>query len=148
MRMGERPTDHYDDLLDIVFAALTRAHPQLDRDAFEGWPIPTFELIEAVPTIAKQTGFLRSGEGEGSANPPDWDGIIAQFCNFLPGTTPDYWEDALTACRLEAMYAEWRLRPPPAVLLAGYLGYRPKPRALGAVEELVRLFPAGKLQLN
>jgi hypothetical protein len=150
MRLEEQPARQYKDLLDIVFAALTRAHPTLDRTEFEDWPIATWQLVESVPVIAAQTGLLRSARRARTpaGEPPDWDAIIAQFCNFLPGTTPDYWEDALTVPRLEAMTEEWRLHPPLATLVAGYLGYRPKARSVEAVEELLRLFPTGALRLN
>jgi hypothetical protein len=149
-RLQERSGLRYDDLLDIVFAALTRASPDLDRAAFEELPVATWELVEAVPVIARQTGLLKPGRpsSDMSGELPDWDAIIAQFCNFLPGTTPDYWEDALTVARLDAMREEWRRHPPPAVLVAGYLGYRPKPRRMEAVEELMRLFPGGRLRLH
>jgi hypothetical protein len=150
LAMGDTAWKHYETLCDVIFAALTRAQPQLDRDEFEEWPIATFELLDALPVIAKQTGFLERKLGDTA--PPqaarqsiDWDAIIAQFCNFLPGTTPDYWEDALTAHRFEAMQEEWRKNPPLAVLAAGWLGYKPKPRDAQAVEELMRLFPAGRL---
>jgi hypothetical protein len=152
LSMGDIAEEHYDTLCDVAFAALTRAHPQLCRDEFEVWPVATYELIEALPVIARQTGFLtrRTNAGLAAAGArtlelPDWDAIIAQFCNFLPGTTPDYWEDALTAPRLEAMREEWRKHPPLAVLAAGWLGYRPKPRNSDAVEELMRLFPTGRI---
>ena len=145
MRLGDHPERKYEDLLDAAFAALTRAHPGIDRAKFEEWPVATWELVEAVPVIASQTGLLKA---RAPGTPPDWDAIIAQFCNLLPGTTPDYWEDALTIARLEAMNEEWRLRPPVSVLVAGYLGYKPKPRRHEAVEELMRLFPGGKLKLN
>jgi hypothetical protein len=68
--------------------------------------------------------------------------------NFLPGTTPDYWQDALTLPRLEALREEWRLHPPPALLLAAFLGYRPRPRHEDVLAELLRLFPTGALKLN
>lgn len=142
----------YDTLFEIVFSALTRANPQLRRDEFEDEPVPYRELCDAVPVIARQTGLMRANRSRGrdtaKAEAPDWDAIIAQFVNFLPGTTPDYWEDALTVPRLEAMREEWRLHPPVAVLAAGYLGYKPKPRNLEAVEELMKLFPGGQLRLN
>ncbi|HEY5046933.1 MAG TPA: hypothetical protein VII49_02805 [Rhizomicrobium sp.] len=141
----------YAALLEIVFAGLTRAHPQVSRGPFEEWPIPLYELQNALPVIARQTGLLKPGSAKTHATPsapPDWDAIIARFCNFLPGTTPDYWEDALTWPRVEAMNEEWRQHPPVAVLVAGYLGYRPKPRRLEAVEELMRFFPNGQLRLN
>ncbi len=146
--LGEAPAEHYETLCDVVFAALTRAHPRLERAVFEDWPIATCELLDALPVIARQTGFLRrrgSNPVPAQAEAIDWDSVIAQFCNFLPGTTPDYWEDALTAPRLAAMREEWRKHPPLAVLAAGWLGYRPKPRDAEAVEELMHLFPTGRL---
>ena len=150
LALGSDPAEDYDTLCDVVFAALSRAHPELDRDEFDDLPIATYELLDALPTIAKQTGFLKhrsqgSGSAESINQSVDWDSIIAQFCNFLPGTTPDYWEDALTAPRLEAMREEWRKHPPLAMLAAAWLGHKPKPRNSEAVEELIRLFPTGHL---
>lgn len=136
-------------LLEIAFAALTRAHPHLRREEVDDWPIPFHELCDALPVIARQTGMLRrTSANAADPTPPDWDAIIAQFVNFLPGTTPDYWEDALTWPRLEAMQAEWRRHPPVSALVAAYLGYRPKPRDLDAIGELMKLFPTGQLRLN
>ncbi len=171
MRLGKEPAERYETLLDIVFAALTRARPSITREEFEDWPIATWELVESIPVIAKQTGLLRSSfdklrtretlmvrqahheektlalsPSKGEA--PDWDALIAQYVNFLPGTTPDYWEDALTAPRLDAMQKEWRKHPPLSLLVAGALGYRPRPRNADPLEELLRLFPNGKLRLN
>ncbi len=164
MRLGKEPAEQYETLLDIVFAALTRAHPSIAREEFEDWPIATWELVESIAVIAKQTGLLRpsfdrlrtrrNGAHEtlvlspSKGEAPDWDALIAQFVNFLPGTTPDYWEDALTAPRLDAMQEEWRKHPPLSLLVAGALGYRPRPRNADPLEELLRLFPNGKLRLN
>lgn len=109
MRLGTAAAEQYDLLLDIVLAALTRGHPGIVREQFEDWPIATHELLHALPVIAAQTGF---GLGRNSVPrldrgtqsiPPDWDAIIAEVVNFLPGTTPDYWEDALTMPRLQAL---------------------------------------------
>jgi hypothetical protein len=152
--LGRRPDAQYDTLVDIVFAALTRAHPALAREDFDDWPIPTWELLAALPLIAKQTGFLRAARNPICAKAgtrselPDWDALIAQFVNFLPGTTPDYWEDALTVPRLEAMREEWRRHPPLPLLAAAWLGYKPRPRDDEALEELMRLFPSGQLRVN
>jgi hypothetical protein len=152
MALGARPAADYDNLLEIVFAALTRAHPSLSRHAFDNWPIATFELLDALATIARQTGLMSGARSAGSSafcdEAPDWDAIIAQFVNFLPGTTPDYWEDALTVPRLEAMREEWRRHPPLTVMVASWLGYKPRPRDVDAAEELMRLFPDGQLRLN
>ena len=152
LRLGTSGKDQYERLLDIVFAVLTRAEPDLVRDEFEEWPIATHELLDAVPVIAERTGCLKRRSGPvrpPSHNcPPDWDAIIAEVVNFLPGTTPDYWEDALTIPRLEALREQWRLHPPPQLLMAAWLGYRPRPREEDALAELLRLFPGGRLKLN
>jgi hypothetical protein len=155
LRLGTDAAAHYELLLEIAFAALTRAHPDISRDDFDEWPIATHELIGALPVIAQQTGFRwkrnsvprldRGNAGTQSTNqPPDWDAIIAEVVNFLPGTT----QDALTLPRLEALREEWRLHPPPALLLAAFLGYRPRPRHEDVLAELLRLFPTGALKLN
>jgi hypothetical protein len=156
MRLGMRRDEQYDLLLDIVFAALTRAHPDIAREDFDDWPIATHELLDALPVIANRTGLMRATPiqrprpelVEGRVESPDWDAIIAEVVNFLPGTTPDYWEDALTVPRLEALREQWRLHPPPALLLAAFLGYRARPRDGDAVAELLRLFPGGTLKRN
>ena len=151
MKLATLATADYGLLCEIVFAALTRGCPHLSREEFEEWPIPLFELIQALPVISRQTGMMRTRRdpiAKAEAELPDWDAIIAQFCNFLPGTTPDYWEDALTIPRLEAMNEEWRRHPPAAVLVASFLGYKPKPRDLDAIGELMRIFPSGNLRLN
>jgi hypothetical protein len=150
LALGDAPADQYRTLCDIVFAALTRAHPQLRRWEFEDWPVATYEMLDALPVIARQTGFLErkprtARRAKDESFPVDFDAIIAEFCNFLPGTTPDYWEDALTATRLHAMRREWRRHPPLALLASIWLGYRPKPRDADAIEELMRLFPGGRL---
>ena len=150
MSLGARPAEQYEALLDIAFAALGRDHPGIGREEFEDWPIATHELLDALPVIARKTGLLRLAHGSPKRifEPPDWDAIIAEVMNFLPGTSWDYWEDALTIPRLEALRAEWRKHPPAALLLAAWLGYRPRPRDAEAVEELMRFFPSGQLRLN
>ena len=173
MQLGTRVEGRYDLLLDIVFAALTRTHPQITRTEFDDWPVATHELLAALPVIAQQTGLTREARkpalaqarahppdwgtaGTGyrvprdtiSCPPPDWDAIIAEVVNFLPGTTPDYWEDALTVPRLEALREQWRVHPPPHLLFAAWLRYRPRPRDEDALSELLRLFPSGALKLN
>ncbi|MGH6878876.1 MAG: hypothetical protein ACREHV_16070, partial [Rhizomicrobium sp.] len=44
VRLGSPRETQYDLLLDIVFAALTRAHPLILREDFEDWPLATHEL--------------------------------------------------------------------------------------------------------
>lgn len=59
-----------DDMYEIVFWALTRAHPDLNQNDFMDWDIPLSELLPAMPIIAKQTGLLEvrpEGEDEGEA---------------------------------------------------------------------------------
>jgi len=154
LALGQRAAESYDCLLDIGFAALTRAHPEIVRADFDDWPIATHELIAALPVIAKQTGLRLKRtpvprlDRATQAEAPDWDAIIAEVVNFLPGTTPDYWEDALTVPRLEALREQWRLHPPPQLLFAAWLGYRPRPRDEDALAELLRLFPSGTLRVN
>lgn len=151
LRLGTAAAEQYERLLDIVFAALTRANPGIVRDEFEDWPVTTHEILDALPVIAKQTGLMdrrTSPVRPPRHDLPDWDAIIAEVVNFLPGTTPDYWEDALTVPRLEALREQWRLNPPPAVLFAAWVGYRPRPRDADAIGELLRLFPTGTLRLN
>ena len=154
LRLATSGAEQYDLLLDTVFAALTRASPDIVRDEFEDWPVTTRELLAALPVVAKQTGFRlcrnpvpRLDRGT-RADLPDWDAIIAEVVNFLPGTTPDYWEDALTIPRLEALRQQWRLHPPAPALFAAWLGYRPRARDEDAIGELLRVFPTGALKLN
>lgn len=51
----------YADLLNIVFLALTRGHPDLSRDEFDNMPVPTMDLVLAVIVIASQTGVIKAG---------------------------------------------------------------------------------------
>lgn len=151
--MSAHGSPSYDALCEITFAALTRAHPDLDRAAFEDWPIPLYELVEAVPVISRQTGMMKPRDASlprlSADEPPNWDAIIADFCNFLPGTTPDYWEDALTWERYEAQQESWRKHPPVALLAAGYLGFKPREKPVepqDAVARLMGMFPGGQIQ--
>jgi hypothetical protein len=52
-------TPTYDRLTDIVFHALTRAHPELTRADFDDMAIDTAELFAAVNVIARQAGLLK-----------------------------------------------------------------------------------------
>ena len=52
-------TAAYDQLTDIVFHALTRAHPDLKREAFDDMPVDTAELFAAMGVIAHQSGLFR-----------------------------------------------------------------------------------------
>lgn len=52
--------EQYDDLLGLVYLALTRAHPSLKLEEMMDWPIPGYELMAAFPIIALQTGMVKS----------------------------------------------------------------------------------------
>jgi hypothetical protein len=52
-------TEQYDDLLDLVYVALTRGTPDLKRDDFMDMPSTMLELIAAMNTIAEQTGMMK-----------------------------------------------------------------------------------------
>ncbi|HTT84967.1 MAG TPA: hypothetical protein VMF67_15935 [Rhizomicrobium sp.] len=56
-RFVDAPT--YDELAALVYTALTRAHPELERQEFDDMPIETLELIGAVSVVARQAGLLR-----------------------------------------------------------------------------------------
>jgi hypothetical protein len=61
-KLGE---EEFDIILAVVHAALTRAYPQLTREAFLDLAISTPELIGALGIVTRQTGFFRaSGPGE------------------------------------------------------------------------------------
>src|SRR5689334_5779654 len=88
LRLGTGNEMHYGLLLDIAFAALTRAYPGIVRDEFEDWPIAAHELLAALPVIARQTGFRWTRSPvrrlDRGTNLPDWDAVIAEVVNFLP----------------------------------------------------------------
>lgn len=52
-------TETYDQLAEIIHTALSRAHPDLTRAAFDDLPIDTSELIGALNTIARAAGLYR-----------------------------------------------------------------------------------------
>ena len=56
---------------------------------------------------------------------PDWDEIIAHVCSST-GWSWDYVEETLTVPRLLALCACWRNHPPAHLLLAAWLGVKPK----------------------
>lgn len=69
----EITTEQFDDMTEVVWLALTRAHPRLGRDEFLDWPVPTAELSAALMVVLKQTGHLKLGPGDqgevGAKNP-------------------------------------------------------------------------------
>lgn len=54
-------TESYDTLARLVFAALTRAQPELTREEFDDMAVDTFELLAAVVPIARAAGLIRVG---------------------------------------------------------------------------------------
>ena len=52
-------SESYDTLTNLVFAALTRATPDLGRETFDTMAIDTFELLSALVPIARAAGLLR-----------------------------------------------------------------------------------------
>jgi hypothetical protein len=61
----------------------------------------------------------------------------------MTGWTWDYVESTLTMPRLKALHAEWQRHPPVPLMIAAYLGIRPKEE--GTAEELVeRIRAMGK----
>ena len=65
VRLGDSdPRTRYDALLDIVFTALTRARPDLNRDEFDNMQIKTSELYAAVPVIQQQAGISQPKKAE------------------------------------------------------------------------------------
>lgn len=59
--------DQMDAIFDVVLAAVRRAHPDTDREAFMDWPISTAELLAALPVIATQAGMLSQGPEKDAA---------------------------------------------------------------------------------
>lgn len=62
------------ELGEVVFRALERGHRDLTREEFDDMPMGTLEMVEAVVTIARQTGVIRqtaevggTTKGEGAA---------------------------------------------------------------------------------
>lgn len=61
VKLGEALTERgMKDLYTIIFHSLQRGHKGLTREEFEDMPIGTLDAIEAVMTIAKQTGVIRT----------------------------------------------------------------------------------------
>ncbi len=65
---------------------------------------------------------------------PDWDAIIAYVCH-MTGWTWDYVESTLTVPRLRALQKEWLRHPPLPLMVAAYLGIKPK--EMGTPEQLI-----------
>ena len=58
----------FEELIAVVHAALTRAYPELGREAFLDLEITVAELAAAVPVIMRQTGFFKpAGAAAGEA---------------------------------------------------------------------------------
>lgn len=57
--MSAMDTSLLDSITNIVYTALTRAHPMLTREEFDEWPLPLSEQLKAIDVIAKQTGMMK-----------------------------------------------------------------------------------------
>jgi hypothetical protein len=55
--------EHFENIIAIVHAALTRAYPTLTRDEFLDLPASTAELVAAIGVITRQSGFFNPVEG-------------------------------------------------------------------------------------
>lgn len=69
LRLGSvNPTkiteQQYDDLVEIAFRAISRAHPQFTKEQLLDMPVTLIELISALPVIAQQTGMLAFKKGD------------------------------------------------------------------------------------
>lgn len=58
-KLGE---EEFDVIVSVVHAALTRAYPNLTREDFLDLAISTPELIGALGTVTRQTGFFKPSE--------------------------------------------------------------------------------------
>jgi hypothetical protein len=63
--MAELSPANFDAIVDVVHAALTRAYPHLSREEFLDMPASTTELIAALTTITRQSGFFRPADALG-----------------------------------------------------------------------------------
>jgi hypothetical protein len=54
--------EHFENIIAIVHAALTRAYPTLTRDEFLDLPASTTELVAAIAAVMRQTGFFKPAE--------------------------------------------------------------------------------------
>jgi hypothetical protein len=54
--------EFFDTIADALYCALTRAHPQLTRQAFDDMPIGMAEMVDAMGIVAQQTGMMRKVE--------------------------------------------------------------------------------------
>lgn len=84
-----------------------------------------------------------------SDDDPDFDRIVAHYCQMSGEPWTDALERDLTFQRIFARYDYWRENPPPAVLLTalavGFGVWEPKARATRCAMDALRdLFPAGR----
>lgn len=69
VKITDLTTDDMDNLYNIIYWAINRAHPDVQERDFLDWEVPIDEAMEAVPIIAKQTGLMKlkkPGEAEGT----------------------------------------------------------------------------------
>jgi hypothetical protein len=80
---------------------------------------------------------------------PDFDRIVAHYCQMSGEAWTDALEAELTFPRIFARHEFWRENPPPAVLLTalaiGFGAWKPKARrSVDSIGALRALFPAGR----
>jgi hypothetical protein len=56
-----------DSIYTIIFNSLLKGHPKLTKEEFEDMPIGTFEMIDSLMVIGRQTGVMRSASKEETA---------------------------------------------------------------------------------
>lgn len=80
---------------------------------------------------------------------PDFDRIVAHYCQMSGESWTDALEAELTFVKIFARHAYWRENPPAPVLLSALaigLGcWKPERRATDAVAALRGLFPSGRI---
>ncbi len=60
--MARLSSEDYDAIIAVVHSALTRAYPDLSREAFLDLPASTPELVAALGVVTRQTGFFKPAD--------------------------------------------------------------------------------------
>ena len=140
-------------MIDVVHAGLSRAYPDFSRDDLldlEGGIRATDRGAGGDrPADGAVFGDGKSAAGGVSDDGPDFDRIVAHYCQMSGEAWTDALEAELTFPRIFARRAFWRDNPPAAILLTalaiGLGAWKPKLRAEpDPVGALRALFPAGR----
>lgn len=80
-KLNELSAENIEDMLDIVYHAMTRGFPHLKKEVFLDWKISISELLAALPVISELAGYGRKDEtqmgepkGENQPSPPIGEG--------------------------------------------------------------------------